>query len=53
MRKVPPTNNRLQIGQLPEEQLLGLLHSTFLISRPVLAWELELDEIQGFKLEMC
>ena len=45
MTKVPSTDVRFQIGLLPEKHLLALLHFTFLVSRPVLAWELDVDRI--------
>lgn len=45
MRKVPPNDIRSQIGQLPEKELMALLHFTFLVSRPILAWELDIDDI--------
>ena len=46
MQTLPETDLRFQIGEQSEEVLLALLHYTFLVSRPVLAWELDLDDIE-------
>lgn len=43
MLSLPREDYRSAYGKLPEELLLGLLHYTFMIARPVLAWELDLD----------
>ena len=45
MRKIPDNDVRYKIGMLCDEDLMALLHFTLLVSRPVLAWELDLDEI--------
>ena len=45
MKKIPGEDIRSQVGRLPDQDLMALLHFTLLISRPVLVWELDLDEI--------
>ena len=45
MRKMPSDDVRFKVGTLPDEDLMALLHFTLLVSRPVLVWELDLDEI--------
>lgn len=45
MHKIPGDDIRSKIGRLPDQDLMALLHFTLLISRPVLVWELDLDEI--------
>ena len=45
MQKIPGDDIRSRLGRLPDQDLMALLHFTLLISRPVLVWELDLDEI--------
>ena len=45
MKKIPSDDIRSKFGVLPDEDLMALLHFTLLVSRPVLTWELDLDEI--------
>lgn len=45
MKKIPGDDIRSKVGMLPDEDLMALLHFTLLVSRPVLVWELDLDEI--------
>ena len=45
MKKAPVGDIRVQFGLMPENELFALLHYTLLISRPVLAWELDLDNL--------
>ena len=45
MMKIPVHDIRSKVGILPDDDLMALLHFTLLVSRPVLTWELDLDEI--------
>ena len=45
MKKIPDEDIRSKVGKLPDQDLMALLHFTLLVSRPVLVWELDLDEI--------
>ena len=45
MRQLPDDDVRLKFGELDVGILINLLHFTFLVSRPVLAWELDIDDI--------
>ena len=45
MRTLHPDDWRRSWGELEESKLIDLLHYTFLLSRPVLAWELDLDQV--------
>ena len=45
MKKFPQSDSRSKFAELPIKDLFMLLHFTLLVARPVLAWELDFDEI--------
>ena len=45
MRRLKSSDWRRSWGECKEETLYGLLRFTFLHSRPVLAWELDFDQV--------